>query len=221
MPFDLAPIFARYEALRAETDQVFAKLAAQFPDCVKCHKGCDSCCYALFDLSLVEAMYINQAFSQAFDYGAKRSEILTKASDIDRKLTRLKRDLYNQEKKGTSKEELMLEAAKLRMPCPLLNADQTCLLYEKRPITCRIYGIPTVIGQKAHVCGLSNFEPGKNYPTLKLDKIQARLEALSREIAETVQSRFNELDQVYVPISMALLTNYDERYLGVGPQKED
>ena len=221
MEFDLTPIFARYEALRLEADKIFAKLAEQFPDCVKCQKGCDSCCYALFDLSLVEAMYINQAFVESFDYGARRSEILTKAADIDRKLTRLKRDLYRKEKNGVSKEDLMQEAAKLRMPCPLLSEEKTCLLYDKRPITCRVYGIPTIIGQKAHVCGLSAFEPGQNYPTLKLDKIQAQLESLSHDIATTIKSRFTELDQVYVPISMALLTHYDEQYLGIGPKKED
>ena len=37
-----------------------------------------------------------------------------------------------------------------------------------------------------------------------------------------MQSRFNELHTVYVPLSMALLTRYDEAYLGIGPaRKED
>ena len=62
---------------------------------------------------------------------------------------------------------------------------------------------------------------GAAYPTVQLDRFQARLDALSREIAETVQSRFSELAEVYVPLSMALLTRYDEDYLGIGPARPE
>ena len=44
-----------------------------------------------------------------------------------------------------------------------------------------------------------------------------RLDSLSRDIQQTVGSRFTELHEVYVPLSMALLTSYDETYLGIGP----
>lgn len=56
---------------------------------------------------------------------------------------------------------------------------------------------------------------------MHLDKMQARLEDLSRELAAAVGTRFTELHEVYVPLSMALLTNYDETYLGVGPAKPE
>ena len=39
---------------------------------------------------------------------------------------------------------------------------------------------------------------------------------MSRDIAAAVGSRFRELHTVYVPLSMALLTRYDDAYLGVG-----
>lgn len=217
---DLTPILTKYRALRDEADRLFAHVAGQFPDCVTCTKGCSDCCTALFDLSLVEALALKQAFDKTFDYGEQRSQILTRAAAIDRKLTILKRDLYRKEKDGVSKERIMTQVAEERMTCPLLD-DGICLLYDDRPITCRLYGIPTSIGSKGHVCGFSRFGVGTSYPTVHLDKIQARLEAMSAEIATTVKSRFTELDQVYVPLSMALLTTYDENYLGIGQAKED
>ena len=61
---------------------------------------------------------------------------------------------------------------------------------------------------------------GRSYPTVRLERFQARLDALSREIAETVESRF-ELGEVSVPLSMALLTRYDEDYLGIGPARAE
>ncbi|HJA78709.1 YkgJ family cysteine cluster protein [uncultured Desulfovibrio sp.] len=218
---DLTPIFQQYEALRAQTDAVFATVRSQFPQCVTCKEGCSDCCHALFDLSLVEAMYLNRAFQAHFGYGPERSAILERASETDRQLTRLKRDLFREEKAGKSAEDIMAEAARVKSRCPLLGEDDRCLLYEARPITCRIYGVPTSIAGKGHVCGFAAFEKGQSYPTVHLDKIQDRLADLSRAIADTVESRFKELHEVYVPLSMALLTRYDEAYLGIGPAKRE
>ena len=217
---DLTPIFARYAELRDEADAIFAHVAREYPDCVTGHEGCSDCCHALFDLSLVEAMAVNAAFNAAFGHGRERSDILARASEIDRSLTRHKREMFRAEKDGESPEAIMARAAALRVRCPLLGPDDRCLLYAARPITCRIYGIPTEIGGEAHVCGLSHFDKGRTYPTVRLQRFHSRLDALSREIGETVKSRF-ELGEVYVPLSMALLTRSDEKYLGIGPAGAD
>ncbi|GHU96911.1 hypothetical protein AGMMS49974_12090 [Deltaproteobacteria bacterium] len=99
----------------------------------------------------------------------------------------------------------------------MLDDDNCCCLYERRPVTCRIYGVPASIAGQGHVCGFSGFEKGKAYPTVHLDKIQARLDHLSRDIAVAVKSRYTELHEVYVSLSTALLAVYDEAYLGVCP----
>ncbi|MDD6181554.1 MAG: YkgJ family cysteine cluster protein [Desulfovibrionaceae bacterium] len=219
---DLSDIFARYEALRAEADAIFGKVKHDLPQCVVCKEGCSDCCHALFDLSLVEAMYLNKLFVDTYPYGQQRSDILERAMESDRRLTRLKRDMYRATRDGRkTPEEVMAEVARLRMRCPLLGDDDRCLFYEQRPITCRLYGVPTAILGKGHVCGHSGFEKGKQYPTVHLDKIQERLHSLSTEIKERCGSRFKELDEVYIPLSMTLLTRYDEAYLGIGPAKRE
>lgn len=209
----LGPIFEEYEKIRADADSIFSYISSQFPDCVVCKKGCSDCCSALFDLSLVEAMYINHAFASTFDYGRTRSNILEKSSEIDRTLTRIKRDFFRAEKDGEKADIIMEKVAALRIPCPLLDESNECLLYDARPITCRLYGIPTEIDGKARVCGLSHFDKGISYPTVKLGKIQAKLEELSRQIAEQINSPL-DLSDIYVPMSMALLTRYDDKYFG-------
>ncbi len=219
---DLTPIFARYEALAAEADALFTRVHDAYPQCVTCARGCSDCCHALFDLSLVEAMYLNRAFIAAYDYGRERSDILERAAETDRRTTRLKREMYRASREGKSPEEIMEDAARLRVRCPLLGTDESCLLYGQRPVTCRLYGVPSAIAGKGHVCGKTAFVKGAPYPTVNMDKIQDRLAGLSQDIADAVQSRFTELHQVYVPVSMALITRYDEAYLGIGPApKED
>ncbi len=218
---DLSAIFARYEALVAETDALFSHIRTAHGDCVTCEQGCSDCCSALFDLSLVEAMYLNKAFTETVSHGRERSDVLTRASDLDRQATRMKREFYKLSKEGKDPQEIMAEAARLRLPCPLLTEEKTCILYASRPITCRLYGVPMNINGHGHVCGKTGFAKGGQYPTVHMHAIQQRLDGLSRDIAIAVQSRFKELDQVFVPVSMALMTKYDEQYLGIGKAKKE
>ena len=216
----LNPIFERYERLCAELDQLFERVYHDFPACVSCKPACSDCCHAMFDLPLIEALYLNRAFNAQMGFGPERSAVIDAAGEADRKSTRIKRELYRQSKE-LAPEEIMQEAARIRLRCPLLNSDERCHLYDWRPVTCRLYGIPASIGGVAHVCGKSAFDKGQAYPTLALDKIQDRLAAMSQEAAQVLGSRFKELHLVYVPVSMALLTHYDAEYLGIGPAKQE
>lgn len=214
---DLSAIFARYEALAAEADALFNHVRETHPHRATCARGCDDCCHAMFDLSLAEAMYLNKAFAESVPYGRERSDILSRAADLDRKTARVKRDMYKDSKAGKSPEEIMAQAARTRIACPLLDDQGSCLLYDRRPITCRLYGIPLNIAGKGHVCGKTAFSQGEAFPAVNMNAVHDRLEGLSREIAAAVGSRFKKLHEVYVPVSMALLTRYDEQYLGVDP----
>ena len=44
----------------------------------------------------------------------------------------------------------MEEAARIKCRCPLLGDDDRCLLYQARPITCRLYGVPTAIAGQGY-----------------------------------------------------------------------
>lgn len=230
---DLGGIFDAYERLSAEADALFARVQNLHPACVTCKPGCSDCCHAVFDLSLIEALYLNRRFEAAFAYGPQRSAILQAAAEVDRPLTRMKRDFFRSvrdagnDASAEAPEQaaeraigrVLEDAARARVRCPLLLADETCALYEARPITCRLYGVPSAIGGEAHVCGKSAFVKGEPYPAVHMDKLQERLDALSLKVQQTVGSRYAELHKVYVPVSMALLTKYDAAYLGVGPAR--
>lgn len=212
---ELEEIFLEYEVLTAQVDKLFHDVQSKYSKEVACTKTCSDCCYALFDLSLVEAMAINRAFHDRFGFGAERSAVLERAGEADRTLTRLKHYYYKEVKQGISDEKVMEQAARERVRCPLLGDDNLCLLYEHRPLTCRIYGVPTAIHGKGHVCGKCQFEKGGKYPTLQLDRIQDKLASLSHKIAKVLGSKYTELHHVYVPVSMALMNKYDEAYLGL------
>ncbi|MBU1230680.1 MAG: YkgJ family cysteine cluster protein [Proteobacteria bacterium] len=214
MALEFSEFFKKYGAIISEADQVFNTVRARFSENVRCEKGCSDCCHALFDLTLVEALYLNAAFTARFK-GKERTSVLERADEADRLVHRLKRDAYKAVQDGKNAQDILLEMSKVKVRCPLLDDQGLCLMYDMRPVTCRIYGVPTAIGGEAHTCGRSAFEKGVAYPTVYLDRIQDRLYALSHELAAGLNSRYKGLGEVLVPVSLALLTEYSEDYLGI------
>lgn len=216
---DFKLFFDQYEALVQKADAAFAQVQEKYPQQVHCGQGCSDCCHALYDLTLIEALYIKTKFDLLIT-GEARGVLIENANEADRKIHRLKRQAYKDHEAGQSESEILEAMARQRVRCPALNDENRCSIYAIRPITCRTYGIPTQIGGQGHTCGLSGFEQGESYPTLKLDVVFQRLYEISFALAQAIQSRYPKLCEVLVPLSMALLTNYTEEYLGVRSQSE-
>lgn len=215
------PYFQQYELVVGHVEAAFEKVKNEYTPCVKCQIGCDDCCHALFDLSLIEAIYIKSKFDERFKDEA-RSRLVVSANEADRKIYRIKRAAYkDHEASKKSESEILKEIANHRVRCPLLNDANQCELYDARPITCRLYGIPIEIAGQGHTCGLSGFEPGTAYPTVKMEAIQQRLFDISFALAHDIKSRYPNLADMLVPVSMALLTDYSMEYLGATHEKEE
>ena len=214
MALDFTEYFERYEAIVAEVDAVFRKFETEMPDLVKCGKGCSDCCHALFDITLAEAIYINKKFNEKFS-GLERSEILQRADQADRQIHKLKRKAYKMTQEGRPASEVLVEVAKARVRCPMLGDDDLCAMYEHRPITCRLYGVPTSIGGEAHTCNQAGFKGGEKYPTVNMDIILDRLITIGKDLRKGIDSRFKDLGDMLLPLSMAIVTDYNEQYLGV------
>jgi len=214
MEIDYTPFFVKYEALANQAAQAFDRVTADHADCVRCEIGCSDCCHALFDLTLIEALYINHRFNEAFEPDEK-ARILENANKIDRQIYKIKREAYGELTSGKDETTILSEMAEKRVRCPFLNDEEQCVLYEHRPITCRLYGIPTLIAEKAHTCGKSDFVEGIPYPTANLDIIMGKLYEISNEFVVAIASKHKKMREILVPLSMAILTVYDESWLGI------
>jgi Fe-S-cluster containining protein len=218
MNLDLSQFFTEYESLVAQVDAVFKKVSDNYAAEVRCKEGCSDCCHALFDVTLIEAMYLNAKFSELDEIS--RNEMLIEADKADRKANVLKKKI-SKEASQADHSEILLRTAKERIRCPLLNSSDKCSLYAYRPITCRIYGVPLEIGGRSHTCGLSGFEPGRPYPAVKLERIQDMLLSLSNRILDTVGSRYADFRLMHVPVSTALMTVYSDEFFGTGETAQD
>ncbi|MEA3385413.1 MAG: hypothetical protein U9Q89_03035 [Thermodesulfobacteriota bacterium] len=156
-------MFKDLENLYESADRAAADVQKRYSKEVRCKKGCTDCCHAVFDVSLIEALYIRQHFD-SLDRKQRRAA-----------LNIAKKAIKSWDQLVTTKADI----SHARIRCPLLADSGECVCYKSRPINCRTYGIPTVIGDKSHVCGLSGFEQGTTYPTLNLEPLQKRLYELS------------------------------------------
>ncbi|MCQ2560317.1 MAG: YkgJ family cysteine cluster protein, partial [Clostridia bacterium] len=129
-------LLENYETLVQEAEFAFRDIAERCKEQVTCKVQCADCCHSFFGLFPIEAAYISHQFPK-LDRKVRKG-VLERAAQAEQRLMDL--DIELQEKFGDDEEKKLKEAAKLRVRCPLLSDEDKCVLYQYRPITCRVYG---------------------------------------------------------------------------------
>lgn len=137
-------ILDRYAELLFEVDRWFSKCVSTFGNAVSCRKGCSACCRGLFDITLLDALYLKSGIEQLPKetvqvVGSRSMNILNRISN-DFPFYRspwILNDLQDE-----VWQTVMPEADET--PCVLLSREGTCLVYNFRPMTCRLHGIPNI-----------------------------------------------------------------------------
>ena len=110
------------------------------------------------------------------------------------------------EAEGPDSGEAVNALARERLRCPLLDDNEDCVLYRHRPITCRVYGIPTAVHRKVRACGKNRFEKGQTYPVFDLDGTYRDLYVLSTELLKAEGQEDLEKASLLLSVSAALQT---------------
>lgn len=199
---DFSYLFEPYNALISRADEAFAQIAADFPECIRCERHCSDCCHAVFGLFLIEAVFLKHDFDQL--QGAEKTKALARARAADKAFDQLGHSLELFEDDPQMRAYSM---ARARIRCPLLNEENECILYPYRPITCRVYGIPTMVQGVPRVCGKSGFSKDNQYPVFNLDGIHRELYQLSAELVKQAGGEDPEQASSYlVSVSKAVQT---------------
>lgn len=178
---DLDDIERSFKSLLSEVDKAFATLRQRYGNEVRCEPGCDDCCHAVFSVSLVEASFIEQYLREHLLAGnpVLFERLAERAIEFRKEQKRLEKELPVAGNDPAASEEF----GRWRIRCPMLDDASRCAIYDLRPLTCRAYGLPLSINGRGHVCGLSGFARGQDYPTIKMDNIHRYLLDLSKELA--------------------------------------
>ncbi len=193
-------LFQTYELLVDKAEAAFQEMQKEHGSCITCEAHCSDCCHAVFGLFLIEAGYLKEHFDKLTDEEKKAA--LVRCEQAERSLERLQNMLRAHEDDPQMQAYIM---SRERIPCPLLKEDQECALYLHRPITCRVYGIPTKVQGKARVCWKSEFKKDERYPVFDLDLVQRELYFLSTELLK-VAGEDTEKASLLISVSKAITT---------------
>ncbi|MFZ5899057.1 MAG: YkgJ family cysteine cluster protein [Bacillota bacterium] len=209
-------LFTRYEQLGLAADLAFERMQREYADAVKCQRGCTDCCYALFGLFPVEAAYLKNQFAKLDP--SLQQEILKRADEAEERLKQVQERLN--ELYPDDPEMQSYAMARERVRCPLLNDQGDCALYPFRPVTCRVYGIPTTVHGTGRACWKAAFEAGKPYPAFNLDRLHRELYEMSQFLLEKSGQHALDHAALLVSVATALKTPLDSLVRGeFGPEE--
>lgn len=136
-------IVDHYRQLLTQVDTWFSDCLQAHGDKMACREGCSGCCRGLFDITLLDACLLQQGFRKLS--AALQRDVLAR---VDVRLQQLQQQwpdfhppfilnrLPHDQWLNMPEEDLT--------PCPLLGEDGRCLVYDYRPLTCRLHGLPHI-----------------------------------------------------------------------------
>lgn len=145
-------IFILYRDLLNRVDIWFKRCMDQYGSDITCGTGCSGCCRALFDITLLDAWFLNIGFQNLPD--EVKHEVRKKAEGRLRELKTFWPEWEEPYVLNVRPEEdwEVFMPEEDETPCVLLSAEGRCLVYDHRPMTCRLHGIPLVdvSGEEMH-----------------------------------------------------------------------
>ena len=124
-------------------EEWFRKIRTKYSDHMQCGKGCTACCYGLFDITLADALDVGRGF-QSLPSNVQ-GQVLSRANALHRKIRGSAPGLHEPTilAEDDARLDAIVDAANIA-PCPCLGEAGECLIYEKRPVACRLEGVPMV-----------------------------------------------------------------------------
>ena len=202
---DFTELLGRYALMLAEADRTFQRMRQAYGGNIRCRPGCSDCCHAVFGLFLVEGLYLQTHFRNLAR--KERRAALLRGQKSEKALLSLENEV---KRFCHDPGSASLVLARGRVPCPLLDTSRQCVLYPHRPLTCRIYGIPTRVRGEMRVCGRAAFGKGESYPVFDLDGAFKALHLLSRDLLEKTGRRDLEKAALLISVPKVIRTPFEE-----------
>lgn len=156
----MASEFPTPSPLTQKTDQWFKRAQAALLGQVPCRAGCSYCCVGPFPITVLDRQILQEGLTRL--PAAQRERIEGQArvqvAAMEKAFPRLARSPYLDQWPDPEIDRLVSDFHE--SPCPALDNNGHCGLYEYRPLTCRSMGIPTEEdGKTTGACQVQTFVP--------------------------------------------------------------
>jgi Fe-S-cluster containining protein len=119
-------------------DEWFAKVRSKYAAHMQCGKGCTACCHGLFDITLADAVEVARGFQKL--PADVQQRVRSRALELDAAIAASGETLFDED---DPRIDRIVDGAN-NPPCPCLGDAGECLIYEHRPMACRLEGVPMV-----------------------------------------------------------------------------
>lgn len=204
---DIKKVFDRFRFIANLTEREFDRNFNLYPGQMQCRKGCFLCCSQMFKITLIDAAVVSQA--------AKRLDSETRKKIQEKaRLYIKKREEMICERSGRMDLDCdgdEISTIGLRLPCPALDDNGACGIYESRPIVCRKFGMPIYDPKKPNelqTCEL-NFREVKEIDADQLIENQMEIYNHWMELKTEVNETLNP-ERRAATVAEAVLFDYEE-----------
>lgn len=137
-------LLQRYGNLLHEVDDWFAGCLQRHSGEMACTRSCSACCRGLFDITLLDALYLRSGFDHLPDKVRLSVQLKarTRLDSITARWPAFTPPWILNRIPEAEWDAIMPEEDET--PCPFLAEGGGCLVYGHRPMTCRLNGIPLI-----------------------------------------------------------------------------
>ena len=125
-----------------QADLWFQRAKASLSAAIPCGKGCHRCCIGPFPITRLDVDRLQQGLRRlpAEERRAIRNDAARQVAAMERAFPALRESPSLDHWDDQNIDSLVEQFASI--PCPALHTDGSCKVYEVRPLTCRLMGIP-------------------------------------------------------------------------------
>jgi Fe-S-cluster containining protein len=138
-----------FRSILDRADRHFATVMETQPQNLQCGAGCSLCCYGLFEIGSGDVPVIAEGLEKL--HPSRRKMIIRRALEI------MEKSEHPNLRECSPEEKKSFFERTQATPCPNLDEQGLCMMYEHRPLLCRTFGLPLREGRKylGDVCELN------------------------------------------------------------------
>ena len=162
----LAPPPSSPAPLYQKTDHWFQRASAALLGEVPCKLGCTSCCIGPFPITLLDVHTLREGLDSLQPEHRQRIEqrAIEQTAAMETSFPQLTQSDLIDDWPDQEIDRLVTEFH--QHPCPALEEDGRCGIYQHRPLVCRSMGIPIEVHGLAHgACEVQTFIPILRLPS--------------------------------------------------------
>lgn len=129
-----------YLELLQRADAHFETVRREQPEALSCRRGCTFCCHGLFEITPADVAVLVEALAGCEE--PERSAIIEAARRV------VTETAHPDIRTIPDAEKERFFARVETIPCPLLDQEGGCRLYDHRPLVCRTFGLPLSEGSR-------------------------------------------------------------------------